>query len=75
MMTLFGFKANIEITAEANPSSVETDAMLEFKKAGVNRVSLGIQSLNDNAEPFFWTGRRNWSSITFICTSFSKVNP
>ena len=44
---LFGFTGDIEITAEANPTSVEAEAMLEFRKAGVDRVSMGIQSLDD----------------------------
>ncbi len=37
---------NIEITLEANPTSVEANKFREFAKAGINRVSLGIQSLN-----------------------------
>lgn len=37
---------NIEITLEANPTSVEASKFKEFKNAGINRVSLGIQSLN-----------------------------
>ena len=44
---LFGFTDDIEITAEANPTSVEAEAMLEFQKAGVSRVSMGVQSLDD----------------------------
>ena len=44
---LFGFTGDIEITAEANPTSVEAEAMLGFRKAGVNRVSMGVQSLDD----------------------------
>jgi len=44
---LFGFTGDIEITAEANPNSVEAEAMLGFRKAGVNRVSMGVQSLDD----------------------------
>ena len=44
---LFGFTNDIEITAEANPTSVEAEAMLGFRKAGVNRVSMGVQSLDD----------------------------
>jgi len=44
---LFGFIDEIEITVEANPTSVEAKAMLEFQKAGVNRVSMGVQSLDD----------------------------
>ncbi|MDC0650190.1 radical SAM family heme chaperone HemW [Candidatus Puniceispirillum sp.] len=44
---LFGFVGDIEITAEANPTSVEAKAMLGFQTAGVNRVSMGVQSLDD----------------------------
>ena len=36
-----------EITMEANPGSVEADKLAGFAKAGVNRVSLGIQSFQD----------------------------
>lgn len=36
-----------EITLEANPTSVEVDKFEAFKSAGVNRVSLGVQALND----------------------------
>jgi oxygen-independent coproporphyrinogen-3 oxidase len=37
-----------EITLEANPEDVTLEAMQAFAKAGINRVSLGIQSLDDN---------------------------
>ena len=36
-----------EITLEANPTSVEASRFKSFKAAGVNRVSLGLQALND----------------------------
>jgi putative oxygen-independent coproporphyrinogen III oxidase len=36
-----------EITLEANPSSVEAGRFAGYRAAGVNRVSLGVQSLND----------------------------
>jgi oxygen-independent coproporphyrinogen-3 oxidase len=36
-----------EITLEANPSSVEADRFAGYRTAGVNRVSLGVQSLSD----------------------------
>ncbi len=36
-----------EITLEANPSSVEADRFAGYRAAGVNRVSLGVQALND----------------------------
>jgi putative oxygen-independent coproporphyrinogen III oxidase len=37
-----------EITLEANPSSVEAGRFAGYRTAGVNRVSLGVQSLNDD---------------------------
>ncbi|HEY3431550.1 MAG TPA: radical SAM family heme chaperone HemW [Rhodocyclaceae bacterium] len=37
-----------EITLEANPGTVEADKFAGFRAAGVNRVSLGIQSFNDH---------------------------
>lgn len=36
-----------EITLEANPSSVEAERFAGYRAAGVNRVSLGVQALND----------------------------
>ena len=39
---------DIEITLEANPTSVEADKFRAFKDAGVNRVSMGIQSLRQD---------------------------
>jgi len=46
--TALWFPANdIEITLEANPGSVEAGRFVAYRAAGVNRVSLGIQALND----------------------------
>lgn len=38
---------DVEITLEANPTSVEADRFAGYHAAGVNRVSLGVQALND----------------------------
>ncbi|MEM8976381.1 MAG: radical SAM family heme chaperone HemW, partial [Pseudomonadota bacterium] len=38
---------NAEITLEANPSSVEAERFKGYRAAGINRVSLGVQALND----------------------------
>jgi oxygen-independent coproporphyrinogen-3 oxidase len=45
----WGFGPGIEITLEANPSSVEAARFRDIAAAGVNRVSLGIQALDDAA--------------------------
>ncbi len=37
-----------EITIEANPTTVSKEFLVELKKLGVNRISFGIQSFNDN---------------------------
>ena len=41
-----------EITLEANPTSVEAGRFAAYREAGVNRVSLGVQSLDDRALAF-----------------------
>lgn len=38
---------NIEITLEANPNSVEVSRFQSLHQAGVNRISIGVQALND----------------------------
>ena len=40
---------DLEVTLEANPTSVEAARLAAFRDAGVNRVSMGIQSLRDDA--------------------------
>jgi len=48
----WGFAPDIEITLEANPSSVEAARFSGLAEAGVNRVSLGLQALDDTALRF-----------------------
>jgi oxygen-independent coproporphyrinogen-3 oxidase len=43
----WGVPDGIEVTLEANPSSVEAGRFRGYRAAGVNRVSLGVQALND----------------------------
>ena len=49
---LFGLAPDIEITAEANPTSAEAAMFTGFRSAGVNRLTLGVQSLRDEALAF-----------------------
>ena len=44
---LWGLQPNAEISLEANPTSVEAQKFADFSNAGVNRISMGIQALND----------------------------
>jgi len=49
---LWRFSPEIEITLEANPSSVEASKFADLAAAGVNRVSLGLQALDDETLRF-----------------------
>ena len=53
----FTFTADIEITLEMNPTSIEAEKLYGFKAAGVNRVSVGIQSLR--AKDLKFLGRQH----------------
>jgi oxygen-independent coproporphyrinogen-3 oxidase len=45
--SLFSFDDQIEITLEANPGTFEYQKFADFVSAGVNRISLGVQSFDD----------------------------
>nr|WP_119062275.1 radical SAM family heme chaperone HemW [Dichotomicrobium thermohalophilum] len=49
---LWPLASDAEVTLEANPSSVEAARFAGYRAAGVNRVSLGVQSLRDDALQF-----------------------
>lgn len=69
---------DFEVTLEANPSSVEAGRFRGFSEAGVNRISMGIQALNDadlrrlgrlhsaaEAKAAFDIARRQFSRVSF----------
>lgn len=43
-----GFEQTTEVTLEANPENISLQLMREYAQAGINRVSIGIQTLNDS---------------------------
>ncbi len=49
---LWGFESGAEITLEANPTDAEQSRFDAFANAGINRLSLGVQSLRDDALNF-----------------------
>ena len=61
---LFNFDKNIEITLESNPTNLELKKISDFKSAGVNRISLGVQGLNDTDLKYL--GRLHNASETFV---------
>ena len=50
--SLWGVRDDVEITLEANPTTVESDTFANFKHAGINRLSIGIQSLRPDVLKF-----------------------
>lgn len=58
--TLWGLESGCEITLEANPTSVEAAKFVALASAGVNRVSLGVQSLRPESLAFL--GREHSAS-------------
>jgi oxygen-independent coproporphyrinogen-3 oxidase len=54
--SLSGIKPNTEITLEANPTSSEAKKFEAFRKTGINRLSIGIQSLKDEGLQFLGRG-------------------
>ena len=50
--SLFGFTPTMEITLEANPGTVDAARFRDLRAAGINRLSLGIQSLEDDSLKF-----------------------
>ncbi|MGK2896917.1 MAG: radical SAM family heme chaperone HemW [Candidatus Makana argininalis] len=64
-----------EITLESNPESSSNNLFNEYKKIGINRISIGIQSLDNNK--LFNLGRinNNYSSdLIYKLISFNKIN-
>ncbi len=75
--SLFPTVDNLEVTLEANPSTVEAERFKAFYEAGVNRLSLGIQSLDDKALSFL--GRRHSAkealqALEIASTYFSRFS-
>lgn len=73
----WGFAGDIEITLEANPSSVEASRFADLAAAGVNRVSLGLQSLDDAALAFLGRAHSVAESLDALAIAqkhFARVN-
>jgi putative oxygen-independent coproporphyrinogen III oxidase len=73
----WGFAPDIEITLEANPSSVEAARFADLAAAGVNRVSLGLQSLDDAALAFLGRAHGVSEGLAALETAqrhFARVN-
>ncbi|WP_262693456.1 radical SAM family heme chaperone HemW [Kordiimonas aquimaris] len=63
---------NIEVTLEANPSSIEAARFRDYAQAGVNRVSVGVQSLKDSSLKFL--GRLHSASEALAALDIARDN-
>jgi len=68
---LFDPLPDLEVTLEANPTSVELGKLRDFRAAGVNRVSLGVQALE--AEALAFLGRRHDTAEAIRALEFARL--
>ncbi|HKH79994.1 MAG TPA: radical SAM family heme chaperone HemW [Solirubrobacteraceae bacterium] len=64
--SLWPLEPDVEITLEANPTSVEAARFRDFRSAGINRVSLGVQALDDRALKFLGRGHDAAEALTAL---------
>jgi len=67
----FTITEDVEVTLETNPGTVEKTKLIDFNKIGVNRLSIGIQSFNENELKFL---TRIHDKQTAIDTVFNAKN-
>jgi len=68
---------DIEITLEANPNSVEAARFADLAAAGVNRLSLGLQSFDDKVLRFLGrahSAREGWRALEIAQRNFRRVS-
>ncbi len=74
----FHFNKDIEVTLEVNPASADQRKFVDFFHAGINRLSIGVQSFNDSSLRDLGrihTGRDGVSAIKLAQTAgFSNIN-
>lgn len=66
----FDLAGNAEITAECNPSDLSPERLRAYRAAGLNRLSLGVQSLSDRELRLL--GRRHDSGRARQCVSWAR---
>jgi len=74
---LWNVGPNVEITLEANPTSVEAERFAGYASAGVNRLSLGVQALDDqalNSLGRMHTAKEALAALDLAKRSFARVS-
>ncbi len=62
----FFVNEDVEITLETNPGTVSIEKLAEFRKIGINRISIGIQSFNENELKFLTRIHNSTTAIQTI---------
>lgn len=70
LISLFNLENNAEITLEANPDSVDFEYLKELRRIGINRLSLGAQTFNDEILKII--GRRHNSEQTLFALNCAQ---
>lgn len=74
---LWGLTQGVEISLEANPTSVEADNFRDYAALGINRVSLGVQAMNDRDLKFLGrlhTSEEALKAIELARTHFARLS-
>lgn len=68
----FILNEGIEITLEANPDDINITKLLEWKRTGINRLSIGLQSFKEN--DLRWMNRAHTAEESLNCILLAKQN-
>lgn len=72
LQTQYDISKNAEITFEANPDDINRENLLQWKKIGINRLSIGIQSFFDSH--LLWMNRSHYASDAIHAIQLVKEN-
>lgn len=74
----FALATNPEITLETNPGTVDKQKLENFNRAGINRISIGIQSFNEEELKFLTRIHDAQTAIKTVCDAneagFANIN-
>ena len=72
--TCWSLAPDLEVTLEANPTSSEASRFADLRAAGINRLSLGVQALNDQALRLLGRGHDTAEAVTAIGLAARRFN-
>ncbi|WBF65866.1 MAG: oxygen-independent coproporphyrinogen III oxidase-like protein [Candidatus Kinetoplastibacterium crithidii] len=72
--TFFHLSYQVEITIEINPGTIDANKLKEFTSSGINRISIGVQSFNNNKLKILGRIHNKSDAIKTIQTAQSLIN-